>query len=231
VSVYVRELAGAVKPSTIARRLSSIAHAHRAARWPSPTSDPGVRAVWAEVRRRPGAPARAIAPLDVALLRRMVEHLPSGLSGLRDRALLLVGFAAGLRRSELAAIDAEGVITLDHGLVLTVGGADRDAGGGRTVGIAYGPDPTMCAVRAVDAWRREAQISTGPLFRPVDRHGRVGRTRLSAAGVNRIVQRALLAAGAEAGRYSAHSLRAGWMAAAASGAVSVLAGVSEAPLA
>ncbi|HVF14207.1 MAG TPA: hypothetical protein VM942_06375 [Acidimicrobiales bacterium] len=203
LTLYLTEMAGAAKVATIGRRLSAIAHAHRAAQVPSPTDDAGVRALWATIRRGHGGQVQGTAPIAPHLLQRMVDALPGRLIGARDRALLLVGFAAGLRRSELVGLDVEDVVT--HG----PDGLVRLGGGGE-VELAPVPHLRIAPVEAVAAWREAAALHTGPLFRPIDRHGRVGTARLTASAVGRIVQRAAAGAGADPGRYSAQSLRAGW---------------------
>src|SRR5438105_15028794 len=107
VGLYVAELAAVTKVSTIARRLAAIAHVHRAARWPSPTDDAHVTGLWAVARRSRAVPATPALPIGPSLLRRMVERAPHGRGGVRDRALLLVGFAGALRRSEVVALDVQ----------------------------------------------------------------------------------------------------------------------------
>ena len=82
-------------------------------------------------------------------------------------------------------------------------------GQGRDVGIPYGSSPATCPVRALGAWKTNAGISGGPLFRGVDRHGHVGSLRLHKDSVGLIVKRAAEAAGLDPARYAGHSLRAG----------------------
>ncbi|MGH2689686.1 MAG: site-specific integrase, partial [Actinomycetota bacterium] len=220
VALYLTDLAGLAKNSTLARRLASISAAHRAAGHPSPTDDPGVKAVWAGSRRTHGSVPDRAAPITVPLLRRMVDALPAGLGGLRDRALLLVGFAGALRRSELVALDVADVSERDEGLVIVLRRSKTDhEGAGREVGLPYGSNPATCPVRSLRVWVDMAGITAGPLFRPVDRHGKISDNRLSAAGANRIVQRAVARTGADPRLYSAHSLRAGLATAAAEAGV------------
>ncbi len=120
VALYLVELAEVAKASTIDRRLSSISQAHRAAGHLSPTGSARVQAVSTGIRRVHGAGVDQTVPITVAILRRMLEVAPPGLSGTRDRALLLVGFAGALRRSEIVALEAENLQEVDEGLVLTV---------------------------------------------------------------------------------------------------------------
>ncbi len=88
---------------------------------------------------RHGTAVDQAAPITVAILRRMLEVAPRGLAGTRDRALLLIGFAGALRRSEIAALEAEALEQVHEGLVLTVTRSKTDQeGAGRQVGIPYG---------------------------------------------------------------------------------------------
>ena len=221
LALYLTDLAGAAKTSTISRRLAAIGQAHRTAGWPSPTEDPAVKAVWAGIRRVHGTAADGAAPLTIALLRRVVEALPDNLGGVRDRALLLVGFASALRRSELVALDVDDVEERHEGLVVRIRRSKTDQeGAGRLVGLPFGSNPGTCPVRALHGWCDTAAISAGPLFRPVSRSGKFGRGRLTAASANRAVQRAVARAGLDPRPYSAHSLRAGLATTAAEAGVS-----------
>jgi integrase len=221
VALYLTDLADAAKTSTIARRLAAIAQAHRAAGLPTPTDDPAVKAVWAGIRRVHGTAPEGAAPLTIGLLRRVVEALPDGPAGLRDRVLLLVGFAGALRRSELVALDVDDIEQRPAGLVVRIRRSKTDPeGAGRLVGIPFGSNPATCPVRAVRAWLQATGIATGPLLRPVNRHGTVAPGRLTAASANRAVQRAVRQAGIDPTPYSAHSLRAGLATSAAEAGVS-----------
>ncbi|MGH9021630.1 MAG: site-specific integrase [Acidimicrobiia bacterium] len=174
VVLYLTDLAGLAKTSTMARRLASISSAHKAAGHRSPTDDPGVKAVWAGIRRTHGSAPEEAAPISVALLRRMIDTAPPGLGGLRDRALLLVGFAGALRRSELVALDVADISERDEGQVIVLRRSKTDQeGAGREVGIPYGSNPSTCPVRALRSWLEQSRVTEGPLFRPVDRHGKL----------------------------------------------------------
>jgi integrase len=221
VALYIADLAAVAKTSTIGRRLASISFAHKTAGQPSPVEDPTVRAVWAGIRRVHGTAADQSAPITVPILRAMVDALPPGPGGLRDRALLLVGFAAALRRSELVALDVSDVAERQEGLAVTIRRSKTDPdGAGRQVGVPYGSNPATCPVRNLRVWLDHAGITDGALFRPVDRHGTIGSGRLSPAGANRLVQRAVTRTAIDPRPYSAHSLRAGLATAAAEAGVS-----------
>ena len=97
--------------------------------------------------------------------------------------------------------------------MLTVAKSKTDQeGAGRPIGIPYGYNLLTCPVRSLDAWMQEARISSGPVFLPVDRHGRLDpahRGRLSAVAVSRLVKTYARRIGLDPDRYGAHSLRAG----------------------
>ncbi|MBW3614001.1 MAG: site-specific integrase [Actinobacteria bacterium] len=108
---------------------------------------------------------------------------------------------------------AEALEEVDEGLVLTIIRSKTDQeGAGRQVGIPYGSNRETCPVRSLDAWMQEARISSGPVFLPVDRHGRLdpsGRGALAPVAINRLVKSYAARIGLDPARYGAHSLRAG----------------------
>lgn len=226
LTAYVTEFAPTLAVSTLRRRLSAIREANRLAGHPVDTSAGAFRDVWAGIRRKHGRPAAAKDALITVELRQAVEALPDTLIGLRDRALLLVGFAGALRRSELVALDvgadAETSITeTAEGLVIRLGRSKTDQSGqGVAIGVPYGSNPATCPVRAWRAWTEAAEITTGPAFRSVDRHGNVGADRLTDRAVAMIVQRSVErgaikaglspeAAAEKAKAFAGHSLRSG----------------------
>lgn len=222
VALYATARAEAgIKPASIDLDLAAIAAAHIAAGHPSPRSSAEVQAVRSGIRRTHGTAQRQAAPLLPDDLRRIVAALPSSLAGTRDRALLLLGFATGSRRSELAALQVEDLAFVARGLEVTIRRSKTDQEGkGMVKPVPFG-HPTTCPVRACKAWIEAAGIKSGPLFRSIDRHGNVGATALTGHSIGRIVKRAAAAAGLDAAVVSGHSLRAGLITAA------VLAGRSD----
>lgn len=202
--------------STIARRLVTIGQAHRKAGHEPPTSTEPVRAVWAGVRRRLGTAQRQVAPATIEVLRRMVATCDDRPGGIRDRALLVVGFAGAFRRSEVAALDVEDLEYRPDGVVVTLRRSKTDQeGAGRRIGLPYGSNPDTCPIRTLDAWTATAGVDRGALFRPVDRHGNIAARYLSGRAVAEIVKRRAAAAGLDPADYSGHSLRAGFATSAA----------------
>jgi site-specific recombinase XerD len=222
VALYITSLVEqGRKASTVQRRLTAISQAHKTAGYATPTTSPGVRAVWSGIRREHGTAQAGKAPVMTADLRAMVETLPDSLSGLRDQALLLVGFAGGFRRSELVALDTTDVQETADGLVVTIRRSKTDQDGqGRRIGLPYGSNPATCPVRALRAWYAASGITAGPLFRPINRHGQLQGRRLTAQSVALVVKRVAEAAGLDPARFSGHSLRSGLATSAAAAGVS-----------
>lgn len=228
VALYLAALARTHRPGTITRRLTAITRAHAAAGYPTPASmdHPQVRETLQGIRRTLGVAQQRKTALRTPALRKALAVLPSGLAGLRDRALLLTGFAGGLRRANLAALAVEDLAWSDEGVTVTLRRSKTDQQGeGSVVALAPGRRPETCPVIALRAWLAAARITTGPLFRAVDRHGRFrdpARARaLHPDSVAAILKRALAAAGYDPADYAGHSLRAGFATEAARGGATV----------
>lgn len=203
------------KVATLSLELVAISQAHKAAGHPSPRSAAEVQAVLKGIRRAKGIAQTKKAPVLVPELRKMVGGLPTTTIGLRDRALLLMGFAGAFRRSELIALEVGDVVFTGDGLEVNLRRSKTDQeGAGQRVGVPFGSDPATCPVRSLRKWLDAAELKEGRLFRSVNRHGHVGGS-LTGHGVALIVKRAAERAGLDAGNYSGHSLRAGLATAAA----------------
>jgi integrase len=216
--------AAAAKPfsvSTIERRLSALMwnFAQRGEKFDR--ADRHVATVLAGVRRTQGRPPDQKEAVLPEHLLAMIATLDLGdLRGLRDRAILLVGFAGGLRRSEIVSLDCRSedglgggwIEFFDDGLLLTL----RGKTGWREVEIGRGSSEATCPVAALETWLKFARISVGPVFRRVI-SGKVGAERLTDRHVARLVKHAALAAGVRGDltegerekKFSGHSLRAG----------------------
>ena len=210
VVAYLTDLADVAKVSTLERRVASISQAHQMAKLESPTRTMPVRTLMAGIRRQKGVAPKTKRPIMTDDLRAMLEELPDGLLGARDRAILLLGFAGGFRRSELVGLDHEDLDFKAKGLVVTLRRSKTDQeGAGRKVGIPYGSRKETCPVHAMKAWLAESSIESGPVFRPVNRHGVMQPNRLTAQSVGLIVKRYAEACGQEAADFGGHSLRSG----------------------
>lgn len=216
IAAYLAHLdAEGLGASTIDVTLAAIVDRHRAARIPLPTNDPAVRDVRAGIRARRGTRPKCKAALRPFDLQEMISALPPDLSGMRDRALLLVGFGSALRRSELSALRVEHVAWHARGVALLVTRSKTDQQGeGVEVPIHAAPGP-LCPVDALRAWLDAASITSGPVFRSVSRWGRVGEG-LTGRHIAEIVKRSARRIGHDPRAIAAHSLRAGFATTAAS---------------
>jgi site-specific recombinase XerD len=222
VAYYLADESLRLKVSTLERRLATISQAHRAAGHESPTQHAQVRLVWSGIKREKGTAQVHMKPTLTRHLRAMVEKLPDSLVGCRDRALLLLGFAGAMRRSELVGLTVADLAFTDEGLVVIIRRSKTDqTGEGRKIGIPLGGQLETCPVRSVQRWLDESRIDEGPVFRAVSRGGLIRETALSDRVVANVVKRTLTAAGKSTKRYAGHSLRAGLITQAA------MAGVSE----
>jgi site-specific recombinase XerD len=213
IAAYLVNLADAgLKPATMSRRLAAISKAHSAANLDSPCSmrHAIVSEVWQGIKRSVGTAQTAKAAATVDYLKLMLAQVPDTLTGLRDRALLLLGFAAALRRTELVALTLEDVQYVPEGLVLTIRGSKTDQErAGQKVAIALGKTPETCPVYALRAWLLAGGIASGSLFRAVTRWGHVQPEGMSDQVVALLVKKYAQAAGLDPAVFSGHSLRAG----------------------
>jgi integrase len=153
-----------------------------------------------------------------AVIRDAVDVLAKqpGLRPLRDQALLLVGFAAALRRSELVALDVADVAFVLEGLILTLRRAKTDQEGrGAEIAIPFGSSERTCPVLTLGAWLKASGIDADAVFRSVNRHGGLGAARLTDQVVALPVKGAVEAAGYDPAPYAGHSLRSGFITTAA----------------
>lgn len=221
VALYLTDLASTHKTATLTRRLSAISQAHQIAGFESPTRSSQVRLVMAGIRRTKGTAHQGKAPVLVDDLRRMISALPDNLLGVRDRAILLTGFGLAARRSELVALDVADAEFTRDGLVINIRRSKTDQEqAGRKIGIPYGSNPATCPVRALQDWLARCGFNEGPLFRPIDRFGRVSQKRLTPAAVADVVKRYAAKVGLNANEFAGHSLRAGLATSAAMGGAS-----------
>ena len=199
------------KASTIDRARAAIRMAHDVKGYADPTAHKHVKLALKGIRRNIGTAKGKKAPILHTDIKAMLAALPSGVIGVRDRALLLVGFAGAFRRSELVGIAVEHVEETAEGIKILLPKSKTDQEGqGRYVGIRRGTNPDTCPVRALAVWIEAAGITAGPIFRRVDRHGNVLEP-MTAQTVALVVKRAAAAAGLDPAKYSGHSLRAGFV--------------------
>jgi len=209
MAAYLADHADRLSVATLTRRMASISKAHRVQGLPGPLATELVRATMRGIRRTRGSAQRAAKPLLRDDLLLVLDAIGDGLKATRDKALLLFGFAGALRRSELVGVDISDLELVRQGIILHLNRSKTDQEGqGQKIGIPHGHD-RWCAVQALQRWLNASQIADGPVFRPVDRHGRLGAGRLSTEAVSVLVKDCVSAAGIDPTGYSGHSLRAG----------------------
>jgi len=210
VMLYLADVQDELKPATVTHHLAAIRHFHHQDGLISPTDDPRVRRVLAGYTRKHAAEPHRAEPLFLADLR---AGLPVGdeLRALRDRALLLVGWWGAFRRSELVAVDMANLSDHPEGVIVKIPKSKTDqAAAGQKVALHYRDDSAVDPVKALRAWLKAADISSGPVFR-MARGTTVGTKALEGAAVSRVTKAAVERAGLNPSGYSAHSLRSGFV--------------------
>jgi len=208
---YLTHLAEAGrKVSTITVASAAISFAHRGMEDPTKSDD--VKTLLEGMRRELGVAGVQKAPIKRAELRKLLAALPGDtLAGARDRALLLLGYAGAFRRSELVGLTVSDLRFDDDGLVITLRRSKTDqTGEGTFKHIPRISNMALCPVTAMRAWLHHAKITSGPVFRKVDRWGKPSRTALGDRAVAEIIKRTARAADLPAVQFSGHSLRSGF---------------------
>ncbi|MBY0294507.1 MAG: tyrosine-type recombinase/integrase [Methylobacterium sp.] len=215
LAAYLTDRADRLAVSTLGRRLSAIAVAHRDAGFALDLRHQVVRDTWQGIRRARGTAPRHAEALTTPVLKRLLDTCDAGrLIDLRDKALLAVGFAGAFRRSELCALNLADVVSAPEGLAIRLARSKTDqAGEGEVVPVGRTGSP-YCPAAAFAAWAAAAGLRDGRAFRAVSRHGGIG-PGLSTRAVAQIVQDRAERAGLDGASFSGHSLRSGFCTAAA----------------
>ena len=215
---WLTKAARHLAPATIQRRLVSLSVWHQENGHPSPISDQKVKKVFAGICRTLGTKQRSVKPLvrdDLISVLVAVDY-QNPIAAARDSALLLLAFASALRRSNLVAIKIEHVTQHEHGADIFLPRSKTDrTGAGRVVSVpkAIGD---KCPIKALAHWLAVSGITSGYVFRSVNKHGHIGSGKLDVGSVGRIFKRAIVLSGRDATDYSSHSGRAGFVTSAAS---------------
>lgn len=215
VGAYLAAAGEGYAMQTLRRRVAAIARASGVAGHPLDTKHPAIRETLRGIGRIHGSRGRRSSALTTVELKKLSRVCESGLAGDRDRALLLIGFAGALRRSELVALDVERLTWSNDGvkLLLQKSKTDKD-GEGAEIMVVFGRHEDTCPVRALRHWLDAAAITCGPVFRKVNKAARVEPRRLSEDAVRQILLRRAAEAGVHgslAEPVSPHGLRAGFV--------------------
>ncbi|KQS46283.1 MULTISPECIES: site-specific integrase [unclassified Sphingomonas] len=208
------EAQAGVRPSTIGRRLAAIGYMHAQAGYDPPQQKPGavaIRNAVAGIRRTHGIRKVQKRAADGDMLRDMLRGCDGdSVRAVRDRALLAIGMAAALRRSELVALEIDDVAITPEGLMITVRKSKTDQEGeGAIIAIPEGRRIRPKALLL--AWIACAGFDTGPVFRKLTPQGRITTRPMSDRGVALVVKARAAAAGYDPAQVSGHSLRAGFL--------------------
>lgn len=209
-------------PSTLELRRAAITYLHRLAGCAVPTADAAIGETMTGIRRtaaKNGFTPRRKAAATQDILATIINAIDlSKLSGIRDRALLLMGFYGAFRRSELASIEIHHVALISKGLLVTLPQSKGDRQGkGVEVALPYTQDQ-HCPVKAYGAWLAVSGIQAGPIFRRVRKestitsHGdgrKIGQSPLTDRSIARIIQNRARAAGFDGQTFGGHSLKRG----------------------
>lgn len=222
VGLYLGSIAEELSLATLERRLAAISAIHKEDGYQTPASvsKGPLRKIWKGLVREKTRQQDKAEPLMVEDLRRIIEHLPRDRktgeltqASLRDRAILLVGWAGALRRSEIVALCVEDIeFIAGEGINIYIRYSKTDqAGEGLVKGLPHGAHAETCPVLALRTWLQTAQITEGPIFRRFYRGGKVGEKALTDQYVSLILKKHAGRVGLKAEDFSAHSLRSGFI--------------------
>ena len=221
VSLYLTYLSTKnVKFSTIKRRLVSIGVIHRMKGQYLDTKHPIIVENLMGIKRRKGTIQKGKKPILINNLKKLIDVIDEekieDINKLRDKSILLIGFAGGFRRNEIVSLDKEDLEFVFEGLKITVKRSKTDQfGEGLTKGIPYFENIAYCPVTILQKWLNISKITKGPLFRKISKGSRLLENRLTDQTVALIIKKYLNKSGIDSSNYSGHSLRSGFATSAA----------------
>jgi site-specific recombinase XerD len=209
VARYLAIHASILAPATLARRIATLSKLHSVNFWQNPCRSDVVQNTLKGIKRVTGTAQRQARPLLREDLFLVLDNLTQTTRCIRDRALILLGWAGGMRASELVGLNVADVEIVREGLVLHLLRSKTDQEGqGRKIGIPFGRT-RHCPVGAFMDWSNILPVGKIAIFYPMDRHGVMGTKRLRADAVSLILRNQLHRAGLSTKDFSGHSLRAG----------------------
>lgn len=210
---YLLNRAQTLNTRSLDLHLTAISQWHQHQGMHDPVQDPLIRKTMEGIRRVHGQPKRKATALRLEHIVQLLDHLqkqPRSLATVRDQALILVGYFGAFRRSELVALQVDDLVWEPEGLLVRLSRSKTDQlASGMTRALPWGPD-NLCPVKALRDWLKLANLSAGPVFRPINRWGQIRMTPLNPSAINDVLKRL----GNEVGftfvpELSSHSLRRG----------------------
>ena len=202
ITLYLTHLSKSCKFSTLKRRLASISVIHKLSGHYIDAKHPVITENLMGIKRILGSYQKAKKPIlinDLKLIINVIKKDKSEKNRLKNRALILVGFSGGFRRSELVAIDYEDLDFVSEGVKIFVKRSKTDQSGeGMTKGIPYFSNPEYCPVTSLKHWIEKSKIKSGKIFDMSDK------------GVALTIKKYTALAGLDPNKYSGHSLRSGF---------------------
>ena len=199
-----------IKPATLIRRVAAIKMAHIAFNCPDSTNHYVVKNTMKGIKRTYGMLQTKKAPITVERLESMIANCPDSLIGLRDKALLLLGFAGAFRRSELVSISLNDLERTPEGIKILIRKSKTDQEGkGQTIAILNGTK--FRVVDNLSKWIHKAGITDGFIFRRIRKGNSVQTKPLTPHAVAEIVKKYAMLAGLTIESFSGHSLRSGFI--------------------
>ena len=215
VSLYLTHLSKNSKISTLRRRLVSIGMVHKLKGHYLDTKHPIIIENLLGIKRVKGSYQKGKKPILINHLKSIInvidEQKIDEIKKARDKALLLVGFAGGFRRTELISIDYEDLEFVTEGVKIIIKRSKTDQfGEGMTKGIPYFSNQKYCPVNNLKKWIELSNVKSGPIFRRFAKGSVLTNYRLTDQSVVLIIKIYLNLAGIENKNYSGHSLRSGF---------------------
>ena len=221
VSLYLTYLSSKdVKISTIKRRIVSIGVIHKTKGHYLDTKHPAIIENLMGIKRRKGVKQKAKKPLLINDLKQIIDVINKendpDVKKLRNKTLLLLGFAGGFRRNELVSLDIEDVEFVFEGVKISIKRSKTDQfGEGFVKGIPHFENSIYCPVNSLKRWINILKIKQGPIFTRFSKGSKITRVRLTDQSVALIIKEYLFKAGIDSKNYSGHSLRSGFATSAA----------------
>ena len=215
VSLYLTHLSANSKMSTLKRRLVSIGIIHKLKGHYLDTKHPAIIENLMGIKRKKGSIQTGKKPILISHLKQIInvidEQKIEKIKKLRNKALILVGFSGGFRRTELVSIDHEDLEFVEEGVKITLRKSKTDQfGEGQIKGLPYFTNEKYCPVTSLKNWIYLSKIKTGPIFKRFVKGSILTSHRLTDQSVVLIIKECLKLAGIENQNYSGHSLRSGF---------------------